>query len=105
MQVMPIHNPPFIRGLLPKMGVGFPDCGKIQEYYGDAVGLYFAWMAFMRRWLVPPACMGAATFLIHQLTGAPPHQKNVKLHAEFSGHNSEKLDRRVQLLFYVWVPS
>jgi Calcium-activated chloride channel len=70
-QVMPIHDHAFINGLVPKLWAPFPEVGKLHEYYGDALGLYFAWMAFMCRWLAVPACLGLLTFVLHQVTGTP----------------------------------
>ena len=68
-QVMPIHNPPFVQSLVPKVFAPFPDASSIHTYYGDEVAMYFAWMAFMCRWLAVPGGLGLATFVIHQLTG------------------------------------
>lgn len=86
---MPIHNPPFIQGLTPKVFSPFPDADRIHEYYGDEVALYFAWMSFMCRWLAVPGCLGLATFFLHEVTGArprvvwqPPH---LGFHSEWLG--------------------
>jgi hypothetical protein len=69
-ELMPIHNPAFLKALTPRFPMFWiPKPGDIQQYYGDAVALYFAWMTFMCKWLAFPGLLGLATHAIHQVTG------------------------------------
>lgn len=36
---------------------------EIKTYYGDKVGLYFAWLGFYTKMLVPASCVGFVCFI------------------------------------------
>lgn len=80
-EVMPIHNPAFLKTLVPKVWTPFPQAIQIQQYYGDAVALYFAWMVFMCKWLAVPGLLGIATFAIHQITGANANCSHLRMYS------------------------
>ncbi|PRD34405.1 UNVERIFIED_CONTAM: Anoctamin-7 [Trichonephila clavipes] len=40
----------------------------IREYFGEKIGIYFAWLGFYTGWLFPAAVVGLAVFLYGVLT-------------------------------------
>ena len=40
----------------------------VKRYFGDKVGLYFAWLGFYTTFLIPPSICGIAVFVYGLLT-------------------------------------
>lgn len=46
------------------------DIRAIRNYYGERIGMYFAWLEFYAKWLVFPSLLGIIIGIIAYATGA-----------------------------------
>ena len=57
--VGPLHETIWRKGVWQSLAWAiFPKASVVREYYGEGMGLYFAWMTLYIKWLLPPGILG-----------------------------------------------
>lgn len=47
------------------MKLWFVPVDLVRDYYGDEIAIYFEWMNFFQRWMVIPAFLGLAFWILN----------------------------------------